>query len=340
MKYTYLSFVAAIILAIAAGSLLTTGCTKEGPPGDPGADGKDATESCMKCHNFTEDIEAKIAQHAKSVHASGENISRNNEGCAHCHTSQGFRDYLVSGQKAFVPNPTAINCRTCHPIHEKYTPDDYQLRTTAEVGLAVSGFKYNYGNSNICAHCHQARPTDPQPVPGGNPVTIKNARFGPHYGPQADIFAGKGGYEIAGSLPYQNSKHTDLVAGGCVSCHMANPVGYFSGGHQMGLRQTSGGSISFNYNGCTGCHQDLNSIGALRGEHRTEISGLLKQLKSILTGKGYLDAEGKVKVPLTIPADEAGIILNYKYIEGDGSFGMHNYLYTKALLLNSLEHLQ
>ncbi len=339
MENRYTAFMIVTVVIVFTLSLFTSSCTKEGPPGPPGLDGADATESCMTCHNFSEFIVSKISQHANSIHASGNNINRSGEGCSHCHTSQGFRTYLEDGSFADIHNPNAINCRTCHQIHESYTAADYALRTNLGVDLVLDGTNYDYGNSNLCANCHQARTVNPYPEFGGEDVTITNARYGPHYGPQANMFTGSGAYEIPGSLEYQNSAHTSVITDGCITCHMSDPTGNTTGGHQMGLRYESFGSLAFNYNGCTVCHEDVNALTANRSEIGEEIIDLQNELRDKLIAKGLLNVSEMVPSPLTMTQSEAGAIMNYKYVYGDGSYGMHNYLYTKALLLNTIESL-
>lgn len=338
MKRKYILLVFLTIFMGMGSSLVITSCTKEGPMGPAGEDGKDgadAVATCMTCHNFSEVIVAKFAQHSNSAHASGTNINRNAAGCSHCHTSKGFRDFIADGTQAVVTEPTAINCRTCHQIHETYTAADYALRTNAAVNLTVGGKSYNYGSSNMCAQCHQARPISPMPAVGGADVTITNARFGPHYAPQANIMTASGLYEVPGSLPYVNSAHTSAVSKGCVTCHMSNPVGYLAGGHQMSVKY---GDSSYNYNGCMSCHTNATTLTASMNANRTEIQTLTYQLRDLLITKGLINPTTElVIVPKTMTANEAGAIMNYKYIYGDKSKGAHNYPYVKALLTNTIE---
>lgn len=318
------------------GSLIISSCTKEGPEGPPGLDGADATETCQTCHDFTETIVAKIGQYENSAHAFGANINRNYEGCSQCHTSQGFRTLIEEGTMSSVHEPTAINCRTCHPIHTTYTTDDYTLRTSDAVALNLSGENYDFSSSNLCVNCHQARPVSPLPSVGGEDVTITNARWGPHYAPQGNIFAGKGkgGYEVAGSMAYNNSTHSTMISDGCVTCHMSTPVGYQAGGHQMNV---SYGNGSYNYSACGDCHSDVSSLATTMTNHREEIQGMLDTLKTLIVDQGLMNANGMFSVPITLTANQAGAVLNYKLVYYDHSYGAHNYPYVKALLTNSIE---
>jgi hypothetical protein len=342
MKRKLTLLIPVIAWCLIASNIMFTGCTKEGPAGPPGADGKDgldANATCMECHNFSEFIVAKFGQQNNSVHASGANIDRNGENCAYCHTSQGFRNYITEGSTETITSPTAIGCRTCHPIHESYTADDYSLRTTDAVALTVGDATYDFGNSNLCTNCHQARPVSPYPVFGGEDVEITNMRYGPHYGPQSNMFVGAGPYEVPGDMEYQNSAHTSVIDDGCITCHMSDPVAYNAGGHQMGMTYASFGSESYNLSGCTECHPNTDGLEDLLAANSEEIETLTYELRDKLIEKGLLNASELVPTPITVSPNEAGAILNYKFVYGDHSKGAHNYLYTKALLMNTLESL-
>ena len=342
-NFKFLTLTAIAVFFI--GNLFIAGCTKEGPEGKPGLDGidgKDGAESCGLCHNMSEFLTAKIDQYNNSEHAHGANINRSYAGCSQCHTSMGFRDFIADGSTTDVSNPTPVNCRTCHPIHESYSMDDYGLRTATAVNFMVGDASYDYGNSNLCANCHQARPVSPYPVEGGADVTITNARYGPHYGPQSNMLAGKGPYPIPGSMTYINSAHTNLVDGGCVTCHMSPATGNWAGGHQMNVKHTTpSGSTAYQYTGClaSGCHSTTAEVTALITPNRTEIAGLLTDLRVRLQTKGLLNDSELVPTPLTMTQMEAAAIMNYKFVYGDHSYGAHNYRYTKALLVNTLEYL-
>lgn len=346
MKSVFFS-IASVVLLISS-SVLVSSCTKEGPAGMAGSagkdgiDGEDATATCVKCHDFSDDLLTKNFQYGNSLHASGANLNHNTEGCAQCHTSQGFRMMIDSGVIAAAPTPAPINCRTCHKIHETYTPADYALRTMAPVTMIMGGpaATYDYSTSNLCANCHQGRKVTPFPVLGGEPVTLTaaNARFGPHHATQANMLMGKGAYEIPGSLPYSNSAHTNVVTKGCVTCHMSgNPNGIVAGGHQMALSSTGTTLLS----GCTvsGCHTDAAAIKSIFTENRNEIIGLYAQLEQQIKDLGWINSSTGLVVPGTYTQDQLGIILNTKFVEADYSNGTHNYRYTRALLKNSLEAL-
>jgi hypothetical protein len=346
-KITFLTLASVMLFIL--GSITISSCTKEGPEGKPGLDGidgKDGAESCSSCHNFSENLLAILSQYGNSVHAKGANTDRNGATCSRCHTSMGFRNYIVDGSTSEISNPTPINCRTCHQIHETYTLDDYELRTTAALDLVVGDGQYDYGSSNMCANCHQSRPLAFYPDPVGEDVTITPglARYGPHYGPQANMLVGTGPYEFPGSMPYINSAHSNpqFVNKGCVTCHMGSATGIWGGGHQMNIKYTTGsGGTAYQYNGClgSGCHNTTADVTALINPNRTEIQELTYQLRDLLQDKGLLSAAELIPVGITVSQMDMAAILNYKFVYGDASYGAHNYRYTKALLVNTLEYL-
>jgi hypothetical protein len=283
---------------------------------------------------------AKQLQAGNSVHLTGGNFERNSSDCAPCHTHEGFIERIITGEdtSSSPKNPTAINCRTCHMIHEKYDSSDYALRTTEPVDLWTNEESIDIGKSNLCANCHQPRVINPLPVPGGDNVTLTSFRWGPHHGPQASLFVGTGGYEYSG-VTYPGSSHTDLLADACITCHMADPHGNKAGGHTFNMTYEYHGRDEFNLSGCfTGkCHSSgEEALIEKIEETQEEIEGLLEDLAAELLAANVIDSSGTLKTPATLAPDVAGAYLNFITIEEDRSLGVHNYLYIKKLLESSI----
>lgn len=344
MKNRLTQYAAAILLL---GAMIFSSCTKEGPqglPGIDGIDGKDGAQTCGECHNMSEFLKAKIEQYENSGHSYGNTSNRSSESCARCHTSMGFRNFIEDSLMVVIENPTQINCRTCHPIHESYTIDDFALRTTDSVSLMLGDVVYDYGKSNLCANCHQARPIDPYPdLSSKDSITITNSHYGPHHATQANMIKTAGPIKIPGSMPYLNSAHTRMVDGGCVTCHMSPASGILAGGHQMGVKYTSSsGADAYQYTGCiaTDCHGTTTEINGLINPNRDEISALIEELKTSLTKHGILKTSGSLATPITMSQTQAAAFLNYEFVEGDHSTGAHNFRFIKALLTNSIEALE
>jgi hypothetical protein len=309
----------------------------KGDPGDPG------TATCANCHNVSTDVKARILQWEHSTHAMGGNFERNGTSCAPCHTHEGFREVLVTGQEntaAAPSNPSPVQCRTCHNIHKNYDQTDWDLAVTTPYTFAEGG-TYDKGASNLCVRCHHPRPTTPFPEVGGADVSITSSRYGPHHGPQGALLAGVGGYKVSGSLPYTNTAHTTMVTNGCVTCHMAEAYGAQSGGHTMSMAYDYHGSVVENVAGCTGCHSGLTNFdvnGAM-----TEIETLLGQLETKLVDAGIWDATTQLvkassSAPQVLSANKAGALFNFQFIREDASKGAHNPKYAKALLQNAIEN--
>ncbi len=337
--YISFTFIAAILFVFIS-------CTKEGPQGPPGKDGEDGingqdgTASCIQCHDNSQVWEAKVLQWSASVHATGGNFERNDAECAACHTSQGFLQRMANGTHEAdgkVLNPNPPNCYTCHNIHSTYTPADYSFTYADPLNLWINDQPVDFGKGNLCANCHQPRIPDPLPVVGGGDFTITSPYWGAHHGPQAAILGGTGGYEVGSG--YSNSNHTTAVTDGCVVCHMAEAYGDQAGGHTMKMHYEYHGKEKLNTAGCVACHPNADGLAALIEITQDDINNLLGNLKGILLDQGLIDSTDRV-IPGTMTADQAGAVMNYNMVREDGSEGIHNHKYAKALLENSIESLQ
>ncbi len=321
-----------------------TGC-KEGPIGPTGLAGSNGTNGtngvngstrCESCHNVSTSLKSKIMQYQASTHSTGGNFERNTTDCAPCHTHEGFLETLSTGADstvASISNPTPQNCRTCHNIHTEYDTTDFDLRTTDPVTLRINGATVDLGKGNLCIRCHQPRTPDPLPVVGGGSVDITSSYWGPHYGAQAVIFGGTGGYEVVGSETYQNSYHATLTSG-CGTCHMPDPYGTQAGGHTLKLSYSYHGSMRDYTPACTNCHSTLTDFD--RNSVQTEISGLLDSLKTKLLAVNVIDSTDHA-VDTIQTSIHAGALMNYLLVLKDGSKGIHNTKYSRALLINAIE---
>lgn len=337
MKRTVFSLLSLAGMLSISMSVVFTSCTKEGPDGPQGPIGGDGSAICGECHNLNTDLKSKILQYEASIHATGGNFDRNGTSCAPCHTHEGFMEVLETGATttaAAITNPTPVNCRTCHNIHTTFTQADYGLTTTKPVTLWLNGASIDLGAGNLCTNCHQPRVPSPNVTLGGGGITITSNTWGVHYGCQTAIMAGTGGYEIQGSMSYNvPPKHGNAVQDGCVSCHMASAIGNKAGGHTFAMRN----GTSPNMAGCIGCHAGATNFDIAGVQ--TEIQGLINDLKAELGAAGILNTTTDRAIPGTYSEQLAGCLLNYKLVYGDHSLGVHNYGYSKALLVNSLEWL-
>ncbi|MCB0571402.1 MAG: ammonia-forming cytochrome c nitrite reductase subunit c552 [Phaeodactylibacter sp.] len=315
----------------------------EGPTGATGPEGpagQNGAENCLDCHGNSQLITAKLFQWENSFHALGGHYDRNTNTCAGCHTSQGFRERIASGEMntmATIDDPLPINCYTCHNIHQTYSTADWGLTATEPVTFWVGGKTSDLGEGNLCINCHQARvPSPALPEPGATDiVNLTNKRYGPHHGAQGVLFSGAGAYEVPGPTPYTNSVHTSLVENSCISCHMATVAsGRSSGGHTFRVESETG---SLNTAGCAQCHTDNTELLAKVEETQATIDDLLLQLGTRMNELGLLDDALEYAVtPKDFTSEQLGILWNYQYVKEDKSLGVHNFKYAKALLENSI----
>lgn len=359
-KISFLQFMLAIMVMV---SFALVSCTKEGPAGPAGKDGTNGTDgtdgtngsdgtngldggtNCAQCHDNTQTLFSKVNQWEHSFHATGEAFNRNTAACATCHTSQGFigvrnGTYDPAAAGAKIENPNPPNCYTCHMIHDTYSPADWALRVTGEISMFNTTETYDFGKSSICASCHQGRAVSGgMPVPNGPDVTFTGVRYGVHHGPMANVFTGKGLFNIGDGLDL-NSPHTTMITEACVTCHMASANGYNYGEHTMNVSGDVEGTETLNTAGCVSCHADAAALLVKVTNLQTEISGKLIELKALLDAKGITAAGSDNTIGGTYPANVAGACINYKAITEDKSLGVHNFTYVRRLLQNSIDGIQ
>ena len=327
-------------------------CTKEGPAGKdgaPGADGEDGingqdgTATCVVCHDNSQVGFGKTIQWESSTHATGGNFERNGTACAPCHTSQGFLERMAAGThetSAPIDNPNPPNCYTCHNVHSTYEVDDWSITYEDAVDLwhpAAARATIDLGTGNLCANCHQSFVPDPWPVPGGDNVTVTSPYWGAHHGPVGNMIGQAGGYEVG--TGYGSSFHASNVDNSCITCHLSTAYGVQAGGHNMGMSYEYHGHGVVNTAGCIQCHTDVDALEVKIEDTKTEIDGLLDQLAAILIEQGVMDDTFHA-VPGEMTADQAGGVFNFNFVREDKSHGIHNYMYAKTLVTNSIASLQ
>lgn len=326
VKNQFTKLISLATLFVAFGVMaLTTGC--QGPEGPSG---KDASSTCKECHVSDTYLYGKIFEYDQSVHATGVVYQRaTSADCAGCHSSEGFVARMNGETVVGVPNPTPVNCRTCHHIHETYTIADTSLRGLAAVTLhgafTDSTKTYVRGKGTVCMNCHQSRPLAFTPD-GSNMINVSSSHWGPHHGTQTNTLLGTGYYEVKGTETYANDYHTTHVADACATCHM------YDAGH----------TFAPNVNACnaSGCHDNAPLTNFNYNGAQDSVTVWLKQLGAKLVAAGLLkynaDSSATSEVTGTYPADQAGALFNYEGLSDDKSEGVHNFKYVKALLKNSI----
>lgn len=325
-------------------------CVKEGPAGlsgldgqngqdgSDGSDGSDGVISCTICHEGTQ-ISSKKFQYSTSGHNEGLFVAYagGKARCAECHSSEGFLEYQYKGSvDSDILSPSAFSCKTCHPLHTTFEYTDFGLRTDAPVAM-----KFNKGStvldlgdeSNLCVNCHQTRTAEPNSASPGATFSIESIHYGPHHGPQANLFEGIGFAEIDGPIVYPApglSLHRTQAS--CISCHMAE----FSA-------NTGGHTFKPSLAKCNSCHTFTATTFNYFGK-QTDIQLQLDDLRDQLLSLGvieWIEADQTYEpVVGTYPMVQAQAYFNWIGLTEDRSLGVHNPVYTRALLTNSIAALK
>jgi len=339
---------------------------------------QDFDNSCAACHGTTPEYPLLGARlgYDTSGHKNNDNsYYANGAGCQICHTNEGFIDYVKTGKvdpEAYVAYPSQPNCVTCHTMHDTW---DFSLRTTKPVKLQ-DGSSFDIGAGNLCANCHQARSDVKTQIKAMEAKSV-SSHFGAHHGPQSDMVNGTNAYEYPGKR-YSSSPHKDVLADGCVTCHMSLPEGRYSsgpevGGHSFNIVGEVHESEKVNVSGCVGCHKDIKQLSGTdmfdikaKADYdrdgtveavQVEVQGLLDALVNE-NGTGYLQTMNPPMFKKDAKATfhelgsgwagsksgswseaQIGALWNYKMIIEDRSRGVHNATYTMQVLYDTLKAL-
>lgn len=360
MKKT-INLLSLCVVALFALGMMVASCT--GPAGGDGAtgpagvdgtdgtDGVDANSWCISCHTLGNKtaINDQFAMASHGPLNGSVGYAGGRSGCAKCHSYQGYMETSLTGRDttaANVPIPIHFKCDMCHDFHESLDSldfPDYALRNNGPVSLMYNGHTSEIdlpGSGNTCVYCHQPRPQAgfPLEVNGEATIAITSGHWGTHYGTASVILAGQDAFEIPGSMAYESSPHGEAV--GCAACHMAkNEDRMDVGGHTFKMTADDGYQ---NINGCVACHADAESFD-LNGV-QTEITGLIHELDELLMAHKLIDDTGHAiphasdtGIGREWTSNEAGAVFNLLLTHYEGSHGVHNYKYTKALLTNTIE---
>jgi hypothetical protein len=273
-------------------------------------------------------------QYHRSGHALGAFVdyAGGRASCARCHSNEGFVEFAANGfVEGNIENPTPFHCGTCHDIEQTDNFPDYSFRIdpAEPVPAYVDGAPdFDFGdNSNLCANCHQARRWEPNINVPGETYDITSVHWGPHHGPQANVYAGLGFAEIPGSQPFGVANPHLNQGVTCVTCHMSQSTDG-TGGHTFRPSESV----------CALCHDggfDANGGQSDNQERMIVLRDLLVEAGvMVFTGEEYEVVTG------TYPMVQAQAYFNWIGLQDEGSLGVHNPPYVKALLVNSIEALQ
>lgn len=337
----YLLVVGAVALLIAA--LVMVSCsdatdTTSGPTTTAGttvsqtpttSEGNASSAACTECHNAGTELVARQAQmEERSVHGTGtafEEGERTN--CAGCHGTEGAKARINGGlpphdpSVAAIENVSPMGCRTCHDTHKTYTAADWSLTGGEKaVKMEYTDGTFDKGAGNLCVNCHQIR--NPKPKVANGQIELTSARFGTHYGTEAQMLLGEGGL---GGVVGSPGPHYSSVEDSCVSCHMGSELNHSM---EPGVENANvDPSVMVR---CVGCHEGLETLD--RNNVQTDVQAMLDQAKTALIAAGIMNAEDELAIPGTYPEALANAFWNYKIVAYDASKGVHNTAYAKALL--------
>jgi hypothetical protein len=150
-------------------------------------------------------------------------------------------------------------------------------------------------------------------------IEVTSTHWGPHHGGQGAMLLGIAG---AGDVEGKPAAHYSMIEDTCVACHAGE-----------GADHTFEPDVA----ACQGCHADIEDFDF--SGLQTEVQEKLDELEEGLIALGWLDEEGHPTVEF-VPEAEAAALWNWIYIaHEDGSLGVHNPAYTRALLDAALEAL-
>lgn len=324
--------------------------------------------SCGNCHAI-DGIEQRVANNAVVSADSGapKNVPKGHISYV---TASGSVAEIGYGGAAAIGR---IHCSTCHAfgptsdphVTGKYLPGQAPIRVAGGVadtaylekttdGGVASGTPVTYRAGNLCVFCHKSRKDISVYITAAN--TMSSLHWGPHYGTQADVFSGKGGYEFAG-LKYGSSAHV-AIQDACVSCHM-RPVASNNNTPDHTMKP----AVPF----CKTCHTQFTGADYNVQGGRTLITNALKELQGALDAAGLLTrstaapygaltaderADGQFHLDDARPgsavgggnqvldAPTAGALYNYLLVARGKDLGVHNPTYTKQLLWDSIRQIK
>ena len=271
---------------------------------------------------------------------------------------------LSSANYAGTATVAEVYCTTCHAVtnandpHKTgipWTPGSFPLQVAEDAGTlfvekspsttAVTGTSAgNFGPGDTCMWCHRSRVDVTNYIAATNKIT--SVFWGPHEGPQADIFTGAGGYHFKGQS-YGESTHEQKLS--CVDCHMVNVTDNSN---------VPDHSFNPNLSACKQCHATATTFNV--NGFQSQIQAALTEIETWFNSQGFLTrATAAPYVPLTaaqlgdgnwdqdqptpgatldgglLTQDQAGALYDYILVARGGASGVHNPKYVGQLLYDS-----
>lgn len=316
--------------------------------------------ACGNCHAI-DGISYRVAGNVGHVGTDGP-----------AHVKNGQVNYLASTNMKVTESTyqgsatvAVVHCTTCHDVDvatdphktgKNYVPGSFPLQVPSSAddsaiiekssapGVSDGTEGGKYGRGNMCIWCHKSRKDVTNYITASN--SLSSSFWGPHEGPQSDIYTGKGGYHYAGKA-YKTSSH-QAFKNGCLNCHMPpvatnDGIGNHSFAPQLSTCQQSG------------CHVSATSFDVIGGQSAMEAG--IQELRVALNKAGYLtrtqaapyqalsdtdladqafQTDQVLPGATGVPADTAGALYNYLLLARGAAGGVHNPVYTRELIYDSV----
>ncbi len=308
---------------------------------------------CGYCHEDGH-YHIKNTQWKNSAHA--RELVESSAACLPCHSGWGFvREFdPIAVDNRPTSGSYVISCAVCHDPHSAKLAA--QVRETGKVILSNNVEIAAEGTSKICMQCHKGRR---DAVTYASTATSISPYFGPHRSPQTDMFFGQNA--ITYDLPVGRAGHQQACQEACLTCHMAptpaagQPGHNLVGEHSFAMAADGVENVAV----CQSCHGNIKSFEDIPAswdydEDGTvesavaEIEGLLEVLGNLLPPDGPTVAITAANYDWRQISDPAEIerrklllkaAFNYRFVEEDGSRGIHNTAYAATLLRRSIASL-
>ena len=262
-----------------------------------------------------------------------------------------------------------VYCTTCHAVTDAndphktgipWTPGSFPLQVPDDTDAstlfvekspstaAVTGTNAgNFGPGDTCMWCHRSRVDVTNYITAtGNAIT--SVHWGPHEGPQADLFTGEGGYHFKGQT-YGESTHEQKLS--CVDCHMVTVADNSN---------VPDHSFNPNLSACKSCHATATTFDVNGFE--SDVQAAMTQIETWFNGQGMLTRADAAPFTTLTPAqlgdgnwaqdepvpgagladggglltqDQAGALYDYILVARGGAFGVHNPKYIGQILYDS-----
>ncbi len=312
---------------------------------------------CGNCHAI-DGIEQRVAGNVGFVGDTGPADLAHGQTNYLSSTSSKITESIYAGQATVA----VVDCSTCHDTSaandphvtgKPYTPGSFPLRVptgksdyaivekSSAAGVSDGTPSGHYTVGNVCMWCHKSRQDVTNLISGTTNITT--SYWGPHEGPDTDVFTGAGAYEFS-TKKYTNSSHTNF-SDGCVHCHMPAVDENLGVGNHSFYPQLSV---------CTECHANSTNFDVVGGQ--TKVKSELQRLREALDALSLLSLDGTtalgssttnlndtnwdqdVALPQqNVSADVAGALYDYFVMARASAFGVHNPSYVNQILYDSIQ---